>query len=78
MIAWFGNEGRVNPVKFRIKDEEENLKVIKINKILKVEKEKIAGNIMHKFTCMGVINGIEKLFEVKYEINTCKWTLFKI
>lgn len=76
MIAWFNEDGTINPIKFKI-NEEEN-KVIKIDKILKREQEKLAGNIMEKFTCSSCINGIEKIFELKYDIKNYKWILFKI
>jgi hypothetical protein len=76
MIAWFNEDGTINPIKFKI-DEEEN-KVIKIERILKREQEKLAGNTMEKFTCSSCINGIEKIFEIKYDIKNYKWILFKI
>ena len=78
VVAWFGNEGIINPVRFRIKDDEDGYKVIKIDKIIKRETEKLAGNLMDKFTCVAVVNGIEKIFEIKYEKFTSKWILFKI
>lgn len=78
MVAWFENGGKINPVRFRIKNEDDALKVIKVDKILKRESEKLAGNPMKIFTCTSIIDGIETIFELKYEINTCKWILFKI
>lgn len=76
MIAYFKEDGSINPIKFKI--EEDGVKVIKIDKILKSEREKLAGNIMEKFTCTSTINGIEKIFEVKYDSKSYKWILFKI
>lgn len=78
MVAWFGSEGNINPVRFRITGEEGQLKVIKIEKILKQEKEKLAGNYMQVFTCTSIINGLEKILELKYEFSTGKWMLFKM
>lgn len=78
MVAWFENEGNINPVRFRMEDENNKYQVVKINKIFYRQKEKIAGNNMMVFKCSSVINGIEKIFELKYEMNTCKWILFKI
>ncbi|MDD6794247.1 MAG: hypothetical protein PUE01_02370 [Clostridiaceae bacterium] len=77
MVAWFENEGRINPVRFRLEDENEK-RVIKIDKVLKREKEKLAGNPNMVFTCTSNVDGVEKIFEVKYEINTFKWILFKM
>ncbi|WP_339785816.1 hypothetical protein [Tissierella sp.] len=53
-------------------------KVIKINKVLFREEEKIAGNRMILYRCESTINDIQKIFELKYEISTCKWFLFKM
>ena len=76
MIAWFNEDGSISPIRFKM--EEDGAKVIKINKVIKQEQERLAGNIMEKFTCTSTINGIEKIFEVKYDAKSYKWILFKI
>ena len=38
----------------------------------------LAGNNKLVFTCRSLINDTEKSFEIKYEIATCKWVLYKI
>ena len=53
-------------------------KVIKVERILAREIEKLCGNDMEKFTCTSTINNVEKIFEIKYELKTHKWILFKI
>ncbi|MDD2476873.1 MAG: hypothetical protein PHI32_13310 [Dysgonamonadaceae bacterium] len=78
MIAWFTDAGSIKPVKFRVKDEEQINKVFKINKIVTKSEEKLAGNRMLIFRCQSAIDGIERLYEIKYELSTCKWILFKI
>lgn len=75
MIAWFNKDGSINPIRFKI--EEDGEKVIKVDRVIKAERERLAGNIMEKFTCYSVIDGIEKLYEIKYDSNTYKWILFK-
>lgn len=75
MIAWFNKDGSINPIRFKI-DEEES-KVIKIDRILKRDKEKLSGNVMEKFVCSSCIDGIEKIFEIKYDVTKYKWILFK-
>ncbi|MGG7143449.1 hypothetical protein ACQPVP_08280 [Clostridium nigeriense] len=75
MIAWFNKDGSINPIRFKV--EEDGDKVIKVDRVLKTERERLAGNIMEKFTCSSVIDGIEKLYEIKYDSNTYKWILFK-
>lgn len=77
-VAWFTKDGTPNPVKVRIVRDDKTELVYKINKIVKTEKIKLAGNPTIVFTCQGTVNGVEKLFEIRYENLTCKWTLFKI
>lgn len=75
MIAWFDENGKINPMKFKIEGEDEG-KVIYINRILNRELEKLAGNIMWKFTCSSIIDGIENIYQIKYDLLASKWLLF--
>ncbi|NLK43695.1 MAG: hypothetical protein GX300_04795 [Tissierellia bacterium] len=78
MIAWFTKDGYPIPLRYRLMDEEEKNIVIRVNKILFKEEEKIAGNRMLLYRCESLINNSLKIFELKYEIATCKWFLFKM
>ena len=75
MIAWFDEDGKINPMKFKIEGEDEG-KVIHINRILNRELEKLAGNNMWKFTCSSIIDGIENVYQIKYDLLASKWLLF--
>jgi hypothetical protein len=77
VIAWFEKDGKIHPIKFRIREDDFN-QVIVIQKIRVVKTEKLAGNLMYVFECESEINGIIKIYEIKYEMATCKWILFKI
>ena len=78
MIAWTDTKGNINPVRFRIANKDESISVIKIDKVICVDKEKLAGNNMLVFKCQSLIVGVGRLYEIKYELSTCKWILFKI
>ncbi|MGI6711236.1 MAG: hypothetical protein ACOX4L_00550 [Bacillota bacterium] len=78
IIAWFTDAGQIKPIKFRIKDEEQLNRVFKVDKILTQNEEKLAGNRMLVFKCQSRADGLEKRYELKYEISTCRWFLFKI
>lgn len=78
MIAWFTKDGVPNPLKYRIQDENKENMTISVERIMQREEEKLAGNRMFVFRCQSTIDGIEHVFELKYEINTCKWFLYKI
>jgi hypothetical protein len=78
MVCWFEKTGKPHPVRFKVIKEDESETVIKIDKVLSVDKEKLAGNPMLVFKCQSVINNAARLFELKYELGTCKWMLFKM
>ncbi|MGL5354569.1 MAG: hypothetical protein ACRDA5_14845 [Clostridium sp.] len=76
MIAWFDIDGKINPVKFKYEQEEDDTKVISINKILNRDFEKLAGNPMWKLNCSSIIEGIESNYIIKYYLLSNKWLLF--
>lgn len=78
MIAWFPKDKFPIPLRYRMVDENMENKVIKVDKVLFKEEEKIAGNRMILYRCESVIENTQRVFELKYEISTCKWFLFKI
>ena len=78
MVAWFTKEGIPHPVRFKIEVSNSVPAVIKVDHILFRTEEKLAGNRMIIFRCQGIINDTLKIFEIKYELNTCKWFLFKV
>ncbi|HHY14300.1 MAG TPA: hypothetical protein GX526_06660 [Thermoanaerobacterales bacterium] len=78
MIAYFKEEGIPKPIRFRTSSANGLHRVIKVDKIITKTQEKLAGNNMYVFRCQSCINGMEKMYELKYELSTCKWFLFKI
>ncbi len=78
MVAWFTQEGIPRPVRFRLVDEDGIYTIIKIDRIISKDKEKLAGNEMLIFRCESMITGVEKIYEIKYELRTCKWILYKM
>lgn len=77
MIASFTKDGIPTPIKFKY-CEDEGTTVVKIDRVILQETEKFAGNNMIVFRCQSLIGHIQKVYEIKYELATCKWILFKI
>ena len=73
MIAWFDLPGTLRPIRFR-----HDGIVVKVGQIVKVTEEKLAGNRTRVYECQSEIDGMMKRFELKYEMSTCKWFLWKI
>jgi hypothetical protein len=77
VLCWFDQQGYPNPVRFRIIDEARTPQVIKIDKVITREFEKLAGNKMFVFTCQCVIQEMLRTIVIKYELESCRWILFK-
>ena len=78
MVLWNDINGKMNPVRFKIANEDESISVIKIDKVLTIDKERLAGNNMLVYKCQSVIKESERLYELKYEFSSCKWILWKL
>ena len=73
VLAHFENDGTPHPTRFKLSDKE-----LKIEQVVSVVEEKIAGNKMLCFRSQSEIGGGLRLFEIKSEVGTCKWFLWKM
>lgn len=78
MIAWFNDKDYPIPLRFRLDSENKERTVIRVGRIFSQDEEKLGGNRMVIYRCEGVIADVQKPFELKYEISTCRWFLFKM
>lgn len=78
MISWTEENGKIHPLKFKLTDNNGENQVYKIRKIYTTEFEKLAGNKTYKFTCEIIMNNTIKVCELRYELDSCKWVLFKV
>ena len=77
-IVRFKNKDKPMPYKFRYKDREEVFHEVKIDKILMVEEMKMAGMRAFIYLCQSELEGMTKLYELKYLISDCRWELYKM
>lgn len=78
MVAWFTEDGVITPMRFRIQSRDSENLTIRVDQVNKINTEKTAGNIMKVYDCQSIIEGLEKPYQLKYEIETSKWYLHKI
>lgn len=78
MIAWFKEDGIPKPLKYRITTSEGTKKVVSVDQVISTSEEKLTGNKMIVYTCQSTIGETQKIYELKYEISSCKWYLAKI
>ncbi len=72
------DEGIPNPIRLRLTNEEGQKQVVKIDKVLQRDFEKLAGNRMYVYTCQCSINERLRMITLKYEMDTCKWFIYKM
>ena len=78
MVSWTETSGKIHPVRFKIANPDESTSVITVDKVLTIDREKLAGNNMLIYKCQSVIKGTERLYVLKYAFDTCKWILWKL
>jgi hypothetical protein len=78
VIVKFKRKTKPIPLKFGIHELEGNPQIIKVDKILYTEEEKLAGIRAYVYRCQSMIDGELKLYELKYYIQDCRWVLYKI
>jgi hypothetical protein len=72
------SKSNVTPLKLKYEETDSSYKVIKVDKVISKSEEKFCGNISLVYDCQSVIDGVEKIFQLKYFKSECKWVLFKI
>ncbi len=77
MLAWSTHDGVMTPLRFLWKDGKRTHN-IRIHRIVQRYEDKFAGNRMLGYRCQEWIDGEEKVFELKFEVKTCIWYLYKI
>ncbi len=75
MLVKFTGSGKLTPLRFKVPGKSG---IIKVDRILEQSEERLAGNRMLIFRCASIDRGLEKPFELKYEIGTCRWFLYKM
>lgn len=77
LISSCSTMGDFTPLKFRFEDETHNVITVDISDILSAREQKINGIHELIYTCCAYINGASQLFELKYNVNTHKWIIFR-
>lgn len=69
VMAIFNTDGVIQPVKFRLNEQ-----VVYVEKVIRTYEEKFSDNNRIVFVCQ---HGGKDIYEIKYEVRTKKWYLYK-
>lgn len=72
-LAWSDRQGNIEPIRFRFKEN-----VYGHIQILYHTTNNHAGNLIHIFGCIAECTGKRYECELRFEISTCIWYLYKI
>lgn len=78
VLCTFTKSGKMEPLRIKILKEDGESDIISINKFYSLPEEKFNGNVMRLFRCESIHKNKEFIYELKYELNTCSWILYKI
>lgn len=78
LISSCSTLGNFTPLKFRFEDNAHNLITINISDILSTRERKFNGVHDLIYTCQSNTSEVTQLFELKYNVNTHKWFMFRM
>lgn len=78
VIVSFKKDGTLLPLRFRVITDDTGYETINVTRILRKRQEKVGRECHNIYTCTGLINMREKIFELKYDELLGSWTLYRI
>lgn len=78
MISHCGTDGELKPLRFRMENEEQSLITVSISQVVCAKPIQYAGVDAIQYLCKAVVEGRERLFELRYTVRTHQWTLFQM
>ena len=78
MICVCGADGKLTPLRFRMEDEEHCLQTVAISQVLCSKPIQYVGIDAIQYLCKAKSGEQERLFELRYTLNTHIWTLFRV
>lgn len=71
-------KGDFTPRWFRYENKEHQIERIVIEKILSHKEINFVGIKMIQYICTSTVNGRERIFEIRYNVSSHKWTFFRM
>ena len=78
MISLCAIDGTLRPLRFRYVDERRQACTIRIKEILSSKESYLAGIPSLIYLCRAMLDGQDRLFELRYAIHTHTWILHRI
>jgi hypothetical protein len=77
-VVTFKGQEKPIPKRFRYIDRSGRFQEIRVDRILVCTETKVAGIRAFVYRCQSTIRGEEKLYELKFLVQDCRWELYKM
>ena len=77
-VATFTQDGGISPVRFRILRPDLGYETIFITQITRRQRQRLGKNFIDIYTCRGAVQDHDRIFELKHEIHSGRWSLYRI
>ncbi len=77
MIACCDANGAMQPLRFRFEDGTHALRTVQVREVVDCREHSYVGIEAFFFLCRAVLDGQEKLYELKYTVHTHRWALLR-
>lgn len=78
VVATFTRDGCITPVRFRVILDDAGTQTIPVSQILRRRRERTGKTFIDIYTCSGQVQDRERGFELKYDIATGEWSLYRM
>jgi hypothetical protein len=78
VVATTDRAGIVKPLCFFITDDSEVLEVINVERLVRRDKEKIGGDYVYTFTCEIIKDNMKMLCDLRLNLSTEEWSLYRM
>lgn len=66
------------PYKFKIEEDDQERVEVRVEKILLIEEQMLAGIESIVYTCQSCIHNRDKRYDLKYIKQSCQWELYRM
>ena len=77
VISFCGADGAIRPLRFRFRDEEQQIRTVHVTEIVSAKEVEYAGLAAFSYICRGALAETMRHFELRYGVKTHQWTLVR-
>ena len=77
VIACCDADGAMQPLRFRFEDAAHMLHTVQVREVIDRRESSYVGIEAFFFFCRAVLDGREKLYELKYTVHSHRWALLR-